>query len=56
MRDHPYHMHPGPFLGHLPPSNVHLMKDGRLAPSGMEMVSAANHELRVPDVCQSGRA
>lgn len=29
------------------------MKDGRLAPSGMEMVSAANHELRVPDVCQS---
>ena len=47
LRDHPY-MRPSPFMhlpGQLPAANVQLLKDGRLAPTGMEGLQ---------DICQQG--
>ena len=39
IRDHTHpYMRPGPFFpGQFPAANVHLLKDGRLAPTGMEL-------------------
>jgi len=59
IRDHPY-MRPNPFMhipGHLPAANVQLLKDGRLAPTGMDMNGAGAADMRMPtlnDICQQG--
>lgn len=39
IRDHAHpYMRPGPFFpGQFPAANVQLLKDGRLAPTGMEL-------------------
>ena len=41
IRDHAHpYMRPGPFFpGQFPAANVQLLKDGRLAPTGMELGS-----------------
>ena len=44
-----------PFLGHIPgqmpPSNMHMLKDGRMA-AGMDM--GGSPDIRVPEICHSG--
>ena len=43
------------FLGHIPgqmpPSNMHMLKDGRMA-AGMDM--GGSPDIRVPEICHSG--
>lgn len=55
IRDHPY-MRPNPFMhipGHLPAANVQLLKDGRLAPSVMD-INGTDMRMPLNDLCQQG--